>query len=59
MKILVLENVIRCTNLFGEYGKHAVSKEVLTQIFAELQNLVNLERDGGIQSLKDYLNKNN
>lgn len=59
MKILVLENVIRCTNLFGEYGKHAVSKEVLTQIFAELQNLVDLERDGGIQSLKDYLNKNN
>ena len=31
MKILVLENVIRCTNLFGEYGKHAVSKEVLAQ----------------------------
>ena len=59
MKILVLENVIRCTNLFGEYGKHAVSKEVLAQIFAELQNLVNLERDGGIQSLKDYLNMNN
>ena len=59
MKILVLENVIRCTNLFGEYGKHAVSKEVLAQIFAELQNLVNLERNGGIQSLKDYLNMNN
>lgn len=59
MKILVLENVIRCTNLFGEYGKHAVSKEVLTQIFAELQNLVDLERNGGIQSLRDYLNKNN
>ena len=59
MKILVLENVIRCTNLFGEYGKHAVSKEVLAQIFGELQNLVNLERNGGIQSLKDYLNMNN
>lgn len=59
MKILVLENVIRRTNLFGEYGRHAVSKDVLTQIFAELQTLVKLEDDGGVQSLKDYLNKNN
>lgn len=59
MKILVLENVIRCTNLFGEYGKHAVSKEVLAQIFNELENLVELTRLGGIQSLRDYLNKNN
>ena len=53
MKILVLENVIRCTNLFGEYGKHAVSKEVLAQIFNELENLVELTRLGGIQSLRD------
>lgn len=59
MKILVLENVIRRTNLFGEYGKHAVSTEALKHIFAELQNLVDLERNGGIQSLKDYLNVNN
>ena len=59
MKILVLENVIRCTNLLEKSGKHAVSMSVLTQVFKELETLVALERSGGAQSLKDYLRMKN
>ena len=51
MKILVLESVIRKTNLLGDYGKTPVSKEVLDRIFNELENLVKISEEGDIQSL--------
>lgn len=59
MKILVLENVIRKTNLLGDYGKTPVSKEVLDRIFNELENLVKISEEGDVQSLSSYLKMNN
>ena len=59
MKILVLENVIRCTNLLEKSGKRAVSMSVLARVFKELENLVALEHSGGAQSLRDYLRMKN
>lgn len=59
MKILVLENVIRQTKLSKENGKKPISKEVLELIFNELENLVNIESEGGFQSLYAYLKMNN
>lgn len=59
MKILVLESVVRKTNLLGDYGKTPVSKEVLDRIFNELENLVKISEEGDIQSLSSYLKMNN
>ncbi len=59
MKILVLESVIRKTNLLGDYGKTPVSKEVLDCIFKELENLVTISEEGNVQDLSSYLKMNN